>query len=66
MLTLVHVLEWRAAVQPHQAAISDDRGASLSYADLLAGMESSAAAFAAAGVGPGTWCRSSRATGPAG
>ena len=53
MLTLVHVLEWRAAVQPGQAALSDDRGAELSYAELLAAAESSAAAFAAAGVGPG-------------
>ncbi len=36
MLTLVHVLEWRAAVQPGQLALSDDRGAELSYAELLA------------------------------
>jgi len=27
MLIVVHVLEWRAAVQPGQAAVSDDRGA---------------------------------------
>ena len=27
MLSLVHVLEWRAAVQPDQVALSDDRGA---------------------------------------
>ena len=53
MLTLVHVLEWRAAVQPGQAAVSDDRGAELSYAQLLAGVEAAAGAFAAAGVGPG-------------
>jgi acyl-CoA synthetase (AMP-forming)/AMP-acid ligase II len=53
MLTLVHVLEWRAAVQPGQAAVSDDRGAELSYAQLLAGAEAAAGAFAAAGVGPG-------------
>ena len=39
MLTLVHVVEWRAAVPPHEVAVSDDRGASLSYAELLAGME---------------------------
>ncbi len=53
MLTLVHVLEWRAAVQPGQVAVSDDRGAELSYAALLATVEASAAAFAAAGIGPG-------------
>src|SRR5215475_8826414 len=53
MLTLIHVLEWRAAVQPGQAALSDDRGAELSYAELLAAVESSAAAFAAAGIGHG-------------
>jgi acyl-CoA synthetase (AMP-forming)/AMP-acid ligase II len=53
MLTLVHLLEWRAAVQPDQVALSDDRGAELSYASLLAAVESSAGSFAAAGVGPG-------------
>ena len=53
MLSLVHVLEWRAAVQPGQLAISDDRGAALSYAELLAAVEAAAGAFAAAGVGPG-------------
>src|SRR5215831_1950039 len=53
MLTLIHVLEWRAAVQPGQVALSDDRGAELSYAQLLAAAESSAAMFAAAGIGHG-------------
>jgi acyl-CoA synthetase (AMP-forming)/AMP-acid ligase II len=53
MLTLIHVLEWRAAVQPGQLAISDDRGAELTYAQLLAAVEASAGRFAAAGVGPG-------------
>ncbi len=53
MLSLIHVLEWRAAVQPGQLAVSDDRGAELSYAELLTAVESSAGAFAAAGVGPG-------------
>src|SRR3984957_4460738 len=53
MLTLVHVLEWRAAVQPGQLAVSDDRGAELSYAELLAAVEDRAGAFAAAGLGPG-------------
>jgi len=53
MLSLVHVLEWRAAIQPDQVALSDDRGAELTYAALLAAMEASAGAFGAAGVGPG-------------
>ena len=53
MLSLFHVLEWRAAVQPGQIALSDDRGAELSYAALLAAVESSAAAFAAAGIAQG-------------
>lgn len=53
MLSLVHVVEWRAAVNPGQIALTDDRGAELTYADLRAAMEASAAAFAAAGVGPG-------------
>ena len=39
--------------QPGQVALSDDRGAELTYAELLAAVEASAAAFAAAGVGPG-------------
>jgi acyl-CoA synthetase (AMP-forming)/AMP-acid ligase II len=53
MLSLVHVLEWRAAVQPDLVAVTDDRGAELSYAALLTAVEASAGAFAAAGVGPG-------------
>ena len=53
MLSLVHVVEWRAAVNPDQIALTDDHGSELTYADLLAAMEASAAAFAAAGVGPG-------------
>jgi long-chain acyl-CoA synthetase len=53
MLSLVHVVEWRAGVNPDQIALTDDRGAELTYADLLTAMEASAAAFAAAGVGPG-------------
>jgi long-chain acyl-CoA synthetase len=53
MLSLVHVLEWRAAVNADEVALSDDRGGSLTYAQLLAAAERSAAAFAEAGVGPG-------------
>jgi long-chain acyl-CoA synthetase len=53
MLSLWHVLEWRAAVQPDQVALSDDRGAELTYAAQLAAAEAAAGAFAAAGIGPG-------------
>jgi long-chain acyl-CoA synthetase len=53
MLSLIHVLEWRASVNADQVALSDDRGAELTYAGLLAAIERSAGAFAAAGVGPG-------------
>jgi acyl-CoA synthetase (AMP-forming)/AMP-acid ligase II len=53
MLTLLHLLEWRAAGWPGQVALSDDRGTELTYAALLAATEASAGAFAAAGVGPG-------------
>lgn len=53
MLSLVHVVEWRASVNPDQIALTDDRGAELTYADLHTAMEASAAAFAAADIGPG-------------
>jgi long-chain acyl-CoA synthetase len=53
VLSLVHVLEWRAAVHPQAVALSDHRGAALTYADLAAAMESTAAGFATAGVAPG-------------
>ena len=53
MLSLVHVLEWRAAVHPGAIALSDQQGAELTYAGLAAAVERSAAGFAAAGVAPG-------------
>ena len=53
MLSLVHVLEWRAAVNPEAIALTDHQGAQLSYAGLAAAMQRSAAKFAAAGVAPG-------------
>ena len=34
MLSLVHVLEWRAAVNPEAIALTDYQGAQLSYAGL--------------------------------
>jgi long-chain acyl-CoA synthetase len=53
VLSLVHVLEWRAAVHPESVALTDHGDAGLSYAGLAEAMERSAAGFAAAGVGPG-------------
>ena len=53
MLSLVHVLEWRAAVHPGTIALSDQQGAELTYAGLADAVDRSAAGFAAAGVAPG-------------
>jgi acyl-CoA synthetase (AMP-forming)/AMP-acid ligase II len=53
VLSLVHVIEWRAATQPDAVALSDDRGGELTYASLAAAMERAAAGFAAAGIRPG-------------
>jgi acyl-CoA synthetase (AMP-forming)/AMP-acid ligase II len=53
LLSLVHVLEWRAAVHPGAVALSDQQGAELTYAALATAVERSAAGFAAAGVAPG-------------
>jgi hypothetical protein len=48
VLSLVHVLEWRAAVQPGSVALTDHLGAELTYADLAAEMDQAAARYAAA------------------
>jgi acyl-CoA synthetase (AMP-forming)/AMP-acid ligase II len=53
MLSLIHLLDWRAAVQPDAVALTDDRGAELTYRGLAAETERSAAGFAAAGITPG-------------
>jgi acyl-CoA synthetase (AMP-forming)/AMP-acid ligase II len=53
VLSLVHVLEWRAAVHPTSIALTDHRDAELSYAGLAAAMDGSAGGFAAAGVASG-------------
>ena len=53
MLSLVHVVEWRAAVSPGVTALTDQQGGQLTYAGLAAAMQRSAAGFAAAGIGPG-------------
>jgi long-chain acyl-CoA synthetase len=53
LLSLIHVLDWRAAVTPDAIALSDDQGGELTYAGLAAATEQQAASFAAAGIGPG-------------
>jgi len=53
LLSLIHVLEWRAAIHPRAIALSDQQGAELTYAGLAAAVERSAAGFAAAGIAPG-------------
>jgi acyl-CoA synthetase (AMP-forming)/AMP-acid ligase II len=53
LLSLIHVVEWRATVTGDQIALSDDLGGELSYADLAARTERSAAGFTAAGIRPG-------------
>ena len=45
MLSLIHVLEWRAAIHPGAIALSDQQGAELTYAGLAAAVERSAAGF---------------------
>jgi long-chain acyl-CoA synthetase len=51
VLSLVHVVEWRASVNPDQIALTDDRGAELTYPDLRTAMEASAAALVTAASG---------------
>jgi len=53
LLSLVHVLAWRATVSADTVALTDHEGAELTYAGLAAAMQRSAAGFAAAGIGPG-------------
>jgi len=53
LLSLIHVIEWRARVTPDHVALSDHLGEQLTYAELAAAVESAAAGFAAAGLRPG-------------
>ena len=53
MLSLIHVVEWRAEVTGDEIALSDHLGGELTYAGLAAQTERSAAGFAAAGIKPG-------------
>lgn len=50
MLSWIHVLEWRATVTPDVVALSDQRGGSLTYAELAAAVEREAGRFVAEGV----------------
>jgi long-chain acyl-CoA synthetase len=53
LLSLIHVLEWRAVVTPDQVALTDHLGGQLTYADLAAATQRQAARYAAAGIRPG-------------
>jgi len=53
VFSLIHVLEWRAAVTPDAVAISDHLGSELTYAELADATDRRAAEFAAAGIGSG-------------
>lgn len=52
MLSWIHVLEWRAAVIPDAVALTDQRGGSLTYAQLLAAAEREAGRFTPGEVVP--------------
>jgi long-chain acyl-CoA synthetase len=53
LLSLIHVLEWRAAVTPDAVALSDHLGTQLSYAALAEQTHARAAHYAAAGIKAG-------------
>src|SRR5579863_6456772 len=53
MQSWIHVVEWRATVHPEVTALVDDRGVSLSYADLRSTLESRSGGWSRLGVGPG-------------
>ena len=53
MQSWIHVIEWRANVHPGVVALTDDRSAAYTYAQLRAKIERTAGGWAAAGVGSG-------------
>src|ERR1700722_17006293 len=53
MQSWIHVIEWRATVHPEVTALVDDRGRTLSYAELRDELECTAGGWAALGVRPG-------------
>ncbi len=53
MQSWIHVIEWRATVHPEVTALVDDRGATLTYAELRSAVESRAGGWSRLGVDPG-------------
>src|SRR5215472_9271377 len=53
MQSWIHVIEWRANVRPELTALTDDRGAAYTYAQLKAATERKAGGWAGLGIGPG-------------
>src|SRR3984957_10968539 len=53
MQSWIHVIDWRANVHPEVTALTDDRGAAYTYAQLRTEVERRAGGWAVAGVGPG-------------
>jgi acyl-CoA synthetase (AMP-forming)/AMP-acid ligase II len=53
MQSWLHVIDWRATAHPDVTALTDDRGATLSYAGLRAEVEKRSGGWAALGIGPG-------------
>ena len=53
MQSWIHVIEWRANVRPDLAALIDDRGTALTYAELRQEVERTAGGWAGLGVGQG-------------
>ncbi len=53
MLSLIHVLDWRAVVTPDAVALTDHLGSELTYAGLAAATQRQAAHYAAAGIRSG-------------
>jgi acyl-CoA synthetase (AMP-forming)/AMP-acid ligase II len=53
MQSWIHVIDWRANVHPEVTALTDDRGAEYTYAQLRTEVERRAGGWAGAGVRPG-------------
>jgi len=53
MQSWIHVIDWRATVHPDITALTDDRGATFTYAGLRTEVEKRSGGWAALGIGPG-------------
>ncbi len=53
MQSWIHVIEWRATVHPEVTALVDDRGTTLTYAELRSALEARAGGWSQLGVHPG-------------